>query len=130
MKKILLLILIPFFGVSQNINDLFAEKGEVYFSFQYKNKIQLNMISDIVSIDHKTNADLAYAYANQNEFLEFLKLDIYYKIIKKQSIKYVQESKNNWNFYPTYQEYVNMMTEFADSFPSICKLHNLGTLNS
>ena len=23
------------------------------------------MISDIVSIDHKTNADLAYAYANQ-----------------------------------------------------------------
>ena len=130
MKKILLLLLIPFFGFSQNINDLFAEKGEVYFSFQYKNKIQLNMISDIVSIDHKTNADFAYAYANKNEFLEFLALEIEYNIIKKRPFKYVQESKNNWNFYPTYQEYVNMMTEFADSFPSICKLHNLGTLNS
>jgi len=130
MKKILLLILIPFFGFSQNINDLFSEKGEIYFSFQYKNKLELNMISNIVSIDHKTNADLAYAYANQIEFLEFSALEIEYKIIKKETVKYMQKSKNNWDFYPTYQQYTDMMTAFADSFPNICKLHNLGTLNS
>ena len=34
------------------------------------------MISDIVSIDHKTNADLAYAYANQKSFQNFLALGI------------------------------------------------------
>ena len=66
MKNIILLLLIPFLSFGQNINDLFSEKGEVYFSFHYKNKLQLNMISDIVSIDHKTNGELAYAYANQN----------------------------------------------------------------
>ena len=130
MKKLLLLLLIPILSFGQSIDHLFTEKGEIYFSFQYKNKLQLNMISDIVSIDHKTNADLAYAYANQKEFSKFLALEIEYKIIKKEPLKYVKKSKSNWDYYPTYQQYANMMQAFADSFPNICKLHHLGTLSS
>ena len=130
MKKILFLLLIPFLGFSQNIDDLFSEKGEIYFSFEYINKSQLNQISDVVSIDHKTNSELAYAYANKKEFSEFLKLDIDYKIIKKKPKNFSTINKSSWNYYPTYQEYVDMMTAFADSFPNICKLHHLGTLNS
>ena len=129
-KKILFLLLIPFLGFSQNIDDLFSEKGEIYFSFEYTNKSQLNQISDIVSIDHKTTDKIAYAYANKREFSEFLKLDINYTIIKKEPLNFTPISKNNWNYYPTYQEYVDMMIAFADSFPDICKLHHLGTLNS
>jgi len=130
MKKILLLLFFPILSFSQSIDYLFYEKGEIYFSFLYKNKIHLNMISDIVSIDHKTNSDLAYAYANKNEFLKFLALEIEYKIIIKKPINYINNSKNNWNYYPTYQQYTNMMQAFADSFPNICKLHHLGTLSS
>ncbi len=130
MKKLLFLLLIPFVGFTQNIDELFLERGEVNFSFEYKNKNQLNDISDIVSIDHKTNAELAYAYANKKEFSEFLKLGIDYKIIPKKIISYNNGSKNNWDYYPTYEEYVDMMIAFADSFPDICKLHHLGTLNS
>jgi len=130
MKKIFFLLLIPFFGFSQNINDLFSKKGEIYFSFQYKNKLQLNMISEIVSIDHKTNAYLAYAYANSKEFSKFLALEIEYKIIITEHLKYTQENKSNWDYYPTYIQYTEMMQAFADSFPNICKLHHLGTLSS
>ena len=65
MKKIAFLLLIPFLSFSQNIDNLFTEKGEIYFSFQYENKHQLNELSEIISIDHKTNAELAFAYANQ-----------------------------------------------------------------
>ena len=72
MKKLLFLLLIPFIGFTQNIDELFLERGELNFSFEYKNKNQLNDISDIVSIDHKTNAERAYAYANKKEFSEFL----------------------------------------------------------
>ena len=129
-KKLLFLLLIPFIGFTQNIDELFLERGEINFSFEYKNKNQLNDISDIVSIDHKTNAELAYAYANKKEFSEFLKLGIDYKIIPKKIISYNNGSKNNWDYYPTYEEYVDMMIAFADSFPDICKLHHLGTLNS
>ncbi len=129
-KKTLFLLLIPFIGFSQNINELFLKKGEIYFSFEYKNKSQLNQISDIISIDHKTNSEIAYAYANKKEFTEFLKLDIDYTLIKKEALNYKNGSKNNWDYYPTYNEYTDMMQAFADSFPNICKLHHLGTLNS
>ena len=39
-------------------------------------------------------------------------------------------NKNNWNYYPTYQEYVDMMTDFSTAFPNICKVHSLGSLSS
>ena len=118
---------------SQKTAELFSEKGEVYFSFKYKNKNQLDRLSKIISLDHKTNATMAYAYANQKEFKDFLKENIDYQLIDKKlafinAIK--SETKNNWDFYPTYQEYEDMMQAFADSFPAICKLHNLGTLSS
>jgi Predicted deacylase len=105
----------------------------VYFSFKYKNKNQLDRLSKIISIDHKTNATMAYAYANQKEFKDFLKENIDYQLIDKKlafinAIK--SGTKNNWDYYPTYQEYEDMMQAFADSFPTICKLHNLGTLSS
>ena len=130
MKKLFLLLFLPILSFSQSIDDLFSEKGEIYFSFQYKSKLQLNMISDIVSIDHKTNAALAYAYANKKQFSAFIELEIDYKIIIKKIKQFKNGSKNNWSYYPSYEEYVDMMTSFSDSFPNICKLHHLGTLNS
>ena len=42
----------------------------------------------------------------------------------------VSGPKSSWDYYPTYSQYVSIMQSFADSFPSICKLHNIGTLNS
>ncbi|MAR39332.1 MAG: hypothetical protein CMD22_01365 [Flavobacteriales bacterium] len=129
-KKILFLILIPIFCCSQNIDEIFSNRGEVYFSFEYENKSQLNHISDIISIDHKTNSELAFAYANKKEFEKFLKLNINYNIIEKKVLNFKNGNKSSWNYYPTYQQYVNMMTAFSDSFPDICKLHHLGTLNS
>ena len=131
-KKTLILFLLPYLTFSQDIDKFFLEKGEIYFSFEYKNKNQLDNLSKIISIDHKTNTEMAYAYANKKEFSKFLLLNIDYKIIKKIiSFENNKEgTKNNWNYYPTYQEYTDIMQAFTDSFPNICKLHHLGTLNS
>jgi len=129
-KKILFLLLIPFIGFSQNIDNLFSDRGEIYFSFEYKNRTQLNTISDVVSVDHKTNAELAFAYANKKEFAEFLKFEIEYTIIPHKAPNFINRSKNNWDYYPTYEEYVDMMIAFSDSFPEICKTHSLGSLSS
>ena len=81
-KKILFLLLIPFFSFSQNVDDLFSKKGEIYFSFEYENKNQLNKLSAIISIDHKTNDKIAYAYANKSEFTKFLQQGISYQLIE------------------------------------------------
>jgi len=129
MRIILFLCLLPSFIFSQDINIIFKEKGEIYFSFKYKNRNQLNKLSKIISLDHKIKKDSAFAYANKKEFAEFLNLDIKYNIINHNQT-YKQTKSSNWDYYPTYSEYVDMMENFADSFPNICKLHRLGILNS
>ena len=100
-RIILCFILIPFISFSQDINDLFSNRGEVYFSFQYKNKNQLDAISDLISIDHKTNAEIAFAYANKKEYTNFLKLGINHNIIPHKPKEYTHKSKNNWDFFPS-----------------------------
>ena len=43
----------------------------MYFSFNYESIHQLNKLSKIISIDHETTRDIAYAYANRKEFEDF-----------------------------------------------------------
>ena len=130
MKSILCILFIPFFCLSQNIDDLFSKRGEIYFSFKYNNRGQLNDISKIVSLDHKTDETYAFAYANKKEYLNFLERDINHKIIPFKPLNFTNGNKNNWDYYPSYQEYVQMMNSFSTTYPDICKLHSLGTLNS
>ena len=118
-----------FFSQISLVDSLFSYKGEQYFSFDPPKSI--NTISKIISIDHKSNSQKIYAYANKKEFIDFLDLEIPFEILNNEvQILEPNTSRSSWNFYPNYQEYENMMQAFADSFPSICKLHNLGTLNS
>jgi hypothetical protein len=127
--------LITLNSFSQNssnfIDSLFDNKGEQYFSFKNSPAINLSKISKLVSIDHQSNAHTIFAYANKKQFISFTSLEIEYELLlDKVDIPIQNNSRSTWNYYPTYQEYENMMQAFADSFPSICKLHNLGTLTS
>ena len=129
MKRLLILFILPLSLIGQNIEQIFSGKNEIYFSFDYKNKQELDNLSKIISLDHKTNKHTAYAYANKIQFNDFLKRDVTYQIINN-NVYYNNISKNNWDYYPTYNQYVDMMYAFADSFPQICKVHSIGTLNS
>jgi len=129
MTRILILLFFPFSIVCQNIDKIFLKKNEVYFSFNYEKKSQLDRLSKIISLDHKIEKTTAFAYANKKQFENFLKENIEFKLINNQ-VSFDNISKNNWDYYPTYNQYVDMMYAFADSFPNICKVHSLGTLNS
>tara|TARA_Y100000385_G_scaffold13065_1_gene13315 strand:+ start:3277 stop:4827 length:1551 start_codon:yes stop_codon:yes gene_type:complete len=119
------------FGFSQNIEEIFGNSGVIYFSFDFDSKNKLNQLSKFISIDHKTNPQKAYAYANKSEFENFLKFGIDYELEDETiNLKSSNHNRSNWDYYPTYSEYVSMMQAFADSFPSICKLHNIGDLSS
>ena len=129
MTRILILLFFPLSIVCQNIDKIFFKKNEVYFSFNYEKKSQLDRLSKIISLDHKIEKTTAYAYANKKQFENFLKENIEFTLINNQ-VSFDNISKNNWDYYPTYNQYVDMMYAFADSFPNICKVHSLGTLNS
>ena len=51
--------------------DLFKDKKEVYFKFKFESVAKTNSLSNIISIDHKSNKKEIYAYANKSEFSNF-----------------------------------------------------------
>lgn len=116
-------------------------RGEVYFSFPVDAKLakpqMLEQLSKIISIDRVEN-NTVKAYANSKEFSEFLKLGIDYQVLtapsmliqpKMLDVKEAQ-SRQNWDFYPTYSAYISIMNQFATDYPGLCEVVNIKTLAS
>jgi hypothetical protein len=121
-------------GQSIDVDKYFVEKGEVYFSFEINDSRELNEISSIVSIDHGSTIGQVHAYANKKEFIEFLKKDIPFNIetspgelFKDLNMKSELDTKSDtWDYYPTYELYVEMMYGFEEQYPNICSVSSLG----
>jgi fibronectin type 3 domain-containing protein len=137
MNKIILLIL--FFLISMSI--LFAEgpvyvnHGERYFKFQINDRSELNTLTRMISIDN-VKGNTVFAYANQKEWDTFNLLDYKPILLPAPSTlikpKMMQNERDYTTFdaYPTYDQYVSMMTAFATNYPNLCQLYTLGTLAS
>ena len=129
-------ILITLSGKCQiDIDALFAEKGEVYFKFEHPQKIAIDQLSRMVSIDNLSNNNLIFAYANKKEFEQFLKLNIPYELLTHPGDVYNPIMKdhidlkenNNWDFYPTYEAYIELMYQFEANYPELCDVFSIGT---
>ena len=138
MRNLLLFLFIPFisFAQSVNIDSIFKTSGEVYFSFHIDSKEALNSISSIVSIDHGAELPEIFAYANKKELTAFLQYDIPFTIEPKPGSLFkdlnmllsLEEKKNSdWDFYPSYEVYVEMMYAFETHYPDLCKVSSIGT---
>jgi murein tripeptide amidase MpaA len=132
LKTILFISLLSFNVFSQQVEHKYFEVNrEVFFRF-YASKDVINNLSSIISID-KVISDSVFAYANEKEYLSFLKYGIQYQILPPPGL--VNEMKmgdnlakiNLWDSYPTYNAYVQMMTQFQTMHPDICKIINAGT---
>jgi murein tripeptide amidase MpaA len=111
--------------------DYFQKNIEVYFSFDASSRELIRELTDVISIDNVEGMKV-YAYANENEFDEFLSYNLAFTILPKPGELIIPEMSDNidditdWNIYPTYDAYVNMMTQYAANYPSICKLIDAG----
>ncbi|MBN1186893.1 MAG: carboxypeptidase regulatory-like domain-containing protein [Bacteroidales bacterium] len=109
--------------------------GEVCFTFVISSHSQLEYLTRVVSID-KVNRDTVTAYANKDEFTNFLKYKLPFRLVNLSSqrgdIKTGMRLKGiwNWDTYPTYTEYDSMMTQFEEDYPDMCKIYSIGTLSS
>ncbi|MDG1145717.1 MAG: M14 family zinc carboxypeptidase, partial [Flavobacteriales bacterium] len=137
LRIILSLLFLPFFATAQitRIDSIFKNAGEVYFSFEVNSKEELNSISKIVSLDHGAKLPKVFAYANKRTFTHFLALNIPYKLEASPGSKFTDlnmllslEAKqlNNWDFYPSYNVYLEMMYAFEDQYPDLCKVTSIG----
>ena len=114
-----------------DIDSIFTNKTEVIFKFVEPDKDKVNQLSEIISIDRLHN-DTVTAYANKEEFTAFAALSYPYHIYSKPEQKYVNMATTladmfDWDKYPTYDVYLELMQYYADNYPNICKLDTIGT---
>ncbi|MBN2174603.1 MAG: T9SS type A sorting domain-containing protein [Bacteroidales bacterium] len=116
------------------LDEFFGSSNEIYFRFSTKNTSDLHLVNEFISIDHKTDGDWIYAYANKSGFAEFLKLNPDFEIQTPPGKLYKPEMRSNidisevkaWDFYPTYDAYVDIMYQFEASFPELCDVFSIG----
>jgi hypothetical protein len=119
------------------IDSVFSNRGEVFFQFDLNNSSEIHSLTRIISIDN-VRGNRVHAYANKKEFSGFLNLGYSYKLLPppgtlipetelRPDSAAARSPQTIWNFYPTYQQYLDYMTGFAATYPGICKLDTVGT---
>ncbi len=116
---------------NSSVKDILESRGEIYFRFPVSTLG--NNVMDKVSVD-KVKDGYVYAYASAAQFSEFLKAKSVYEILTAPSLlnpdAIVMASTltdmQNWDKYPVYDLYVQMMKKFATDYPAICKLDTIG----
>ncbi len=111
--------------------------GEVYFKFDISSPSEITKYANELSID-KLSLSEVFAFANEDEFNNFLKLNIPYEVLTAPSLAgpkpimsdysdYLDNSSpTEWDEYPTYSAYKNLMSEFETKYPNKVKVYNLG----
>jgi len=109
----------------------FQKNIEIYFTFENASRDLIRELTNIISIDNVSGSTV-FAYANENEYREFLTYNISHTILLKPGELIIPEMSDeqdeitDWNVYPTYDAYVNMMMQFAANYPSIAQLIDAG----
>ncbi|HOE03993.1 MAG TPA: PKD domain-containing protein [Bacteroidales bacterium] len=112
--------------------DKLAEREEFYFSFTCESLPLLMELTQKISLDN-VKGSTVYAYANPVEFEEFLAYNIefepvwdYYNTPKAITMATTVAQMANWDRYPTYDVYLQMMNNFVTNYPNLCRLETIG----
>lgn len=115
--------------------NAYSQHPEKYFKFIEPNKEAINTkITKLISID-KVVKDTVWAYANLKEFENFQKLGYKIELLTPPSLVATKalnmatdiSQMANWDRYPTYSVYREMMKKFETDYPNLCKLDSIGT---
>jgi hypothetical protein len=106
---------------------------EYYFRFKIEDKAELEQITRMLSIDN-VEGDTVYAYANDNQLklfqeeTEFSLTFLKHPAAQTKGISMAGSvaEMTEWDKYPTYEVYVQMMENYAANYPDICNLKSIG----
>ncbi len=101
-------------------------------SFKIQNKSDIGRLPKYVSVDNVEN-NIVTAYIWEDNLIKFNKLGYAYTELphsadgKVINMATTIAQMANWDKYPTYDVYIQMMQKFANDYPAICKLDTIGT---
>ncbi|MCF8232219.1 MAG: PKD domain-containing protein [Bacteroidales bacterium] len=119
----------------RDAGEILESRKEVFFKFQFNGQKQvLTKAANFISIDKTIEDNWAYAYANAQGFAEFKELGLNYTLLYNPSQLIEPEMWSphdkevyDWDEYPTYEGYVDMMNQFETDYPDLCEVDTIGT---
>lgn len=110
-------------------NISYSQFPEHYFRIPLTQEVDLNILTKIVSIDNVMSG-YVFAYANEEQWIQVNKMKFKIEELPHPSSLYNHEmssdSPSEWDTYPTYSAYRNMMWQYASAHPDICRLDTIG----
>lgn len=138
----LILLFAVFFSainVYSQIPEELSARKEIFVEFKLSSdsdlRGQLEQLNKVISIsDFDVDNLMVEAYVSILNYEKFIDLGYDYKILTPPSMllsrdnldKDESKSVNEWDYYPNYQQYLDMMQQFADDYPNLCELVNIG----
>ncbi|MCD4818066.1 MAG: carboxypeptidase regulatory-like domain-containing protein [Candidatus Cloacimonetes bacterium] len=127
MKKIIVFTFLMFM-----ILTAFSKKfTEYYFTFSISSRKELDKITQIISIDNVKNNQV-WAYATDETLGKFQSMGYQITMLPHPNTLNVLQMANSkemmrdWDSYPTYEAYVDMMYQFESDYPNLCSVQSIG----
>ena len=109
--------------------EILEERGEIILEIYPESNIDLEELFRWISIDRKIK-DGFRIYANSTGFDEIKSQGVRFRIIDvRKDVPYRKSAAvfpGDWDSYPGYGEYVDMMIGLHNDYPDICRLDTLG----
>lgn len=92
---------------------------------------QIVILTRLISID-RIEDNTVYAYANQQQLNQLSTLPYTFEIIPGPLAGFIpdmaetREQMRDWDYYPTYDTYIELMYQFAVEYPDICDVFSIG----
>lgn len=116
--------------------ERFSNHGEVYFSLVNPSSIDLKDLPRGIYVDQITKTGRIYAYASNQNLVELMSVHSRADIellphpgtrIEPEMVAYVDlDNPTDWDFYPTYEAYVDLMYQFQEDYPGLCQVFSIG----
>jgi hypothetical protein len=132
----LLLMAVGMTKAQTDLDALMASRGEYFFSLQIQQPEEVVQLTRLCSID-KMEGDRLICYANAEQYQQLLAKGYHPTLLTPPSMqeKYAMWDGTNreaydWDAYPTYEAYQDMMKRYAEDYPERCTYLDWGTLAS
>ncbi|MCF7911612.1 MAG: carboxypeptidase regulatory-like domain-containing protein [Candidatus Cloacimonetes bacterium] len=105
--------------------------AEYYLKLSNVSSEQIAILTRLISID-KIEVDTVFAYANQQQLNRLKTLPYTFEIIPgplagfEPDMAETREQMRDWDYYPTYDTYLELMYQFAEEYPDICEVFSIG----
>lgn len=113
------------------------EKGEVYLSFELPSPDIFQQLIHSISLD-KIEDGVVFVYVNEEGLEQLKSAGINYQVqvhpgevdfhlnMKDWVDLQAKDLSETWDFYPSWDAYVNLMYRFENDFPDLCRIYNIG----